>query len=231
MLAAKQALSLPTIKSITWNPFQDICLVAWYKYRTGLNITPVIDPKVLGWEDSSQYDHLMEQLSVSNQPTFNGGDITFESAGPEYLTTGVQISLTDDFSIGLSISTITTNGAFLADVTTGGELFKYNGASRITTQIGGVGAHLDLDSGTFGDDYIIITRASDVLNLWVNGVQQTGTTPTLVGTALIDVIGARYSGGGPLNAFDGFIREILIFECSDHGLTDKINDRLSHLTP
>ena len=231
MLASKHALSLPTIKSITWNPFSETCLMAWYKYRTGLNITPVVDPKVIGWEDSSQYDHLMEQPTVLNQPTYNSGEITFDSSSPDYLSTNLQIELDADFLIGLSIDTDTTNGAFLADITTGGELFKYATSERITVQIGSSAVNLDLDSGTFSDDVIIITRTSGVLNLWVNNVLQTGTTPTLTGTALIDVIGARLSGGGGGgNGFDGVIREIQIYDCANVKLVQKVYDSLKHLT-
>ena len=229
MLASKQALSLPTIKSITWNPITENCLQAWYKYQTGLNISPVLDPLVTGWEDSSQYDHLMEQPTTLNQPTYNNGEITFVGSRPDYLSTALQISLTADFTIGLSIHTDTTNGAFLADVTTGGELFKYNSVERIVVQIGGVAANLDLDSGTFGNDTIIITRTSGVLNLWFNNVLQTGTTPTLTGTALIDVIGARASGGGAGNGFDGVIREVQIYDCADPTLVKKVYNSLKHL--
>ena len=231
MLASKHALSLPTIKSITWNPFSETCLMAWYKYRTGLNISPVIDPKVIGWEDSSQYDHLMEQSTVLNQPTYNNGEITFVSSRPDYLSTNLQIELPSDFLIGLNINTDTENGAFLADVTTSNELFKYNGAERIAVQIAGSAANLDLDAGpSFGDNIIIITRISGVLNLWVDNVLQTGSTPTLTGTALIDAIGARYGGSGTGNGFDGVIREIQIYDCADVKLVKKVYDSLKRVT-
>tara|TARA_R110000824_G_scaffold329798_1_gene516516 strand:+ start:66 stop:767 length:702 start_codon:yes stop_codon:yes gene_type:complete len=233
MLASKHALSLPTIKSISWNPFSEPCMYAWYKYRTGLNITPVIDPKVLGWEDSSPNDHLMEQTTVLNQPTYNSGEITFVSGRPDYLSTNLQIELPSNFLIGISIDTQTTNGTIIGDITTSGELFKYSSSSKITVQIGGSITHLELDAGTFSDNTIIITRdGSNVLNLWVDNVLQTGTTPTLTGTALIDVIGARFSsGGGVVNGFDGVIREIQIYDCSDVKLVEKVYLSLKHLTP
>jgi len=229
MLALKQALSLPTIKNVEWSPIDEVCLEAWYKFKAGVTLSPAVDPKVEGWLDSSTNSHFMEQLTVVEQPTYNEGQMTFLSSGPEYLSTTSQISLTGDFSIGLSIKTLTTNGAFLADVTTSNELFKYSAADKIQVKIAGTSSLLELDSGTFGDDTIIITRASNVVTLWSNGVAQTGTTPTISGTALIDAIGARWGSGGTGNAFDGVIREVQIYSCSNERLTEQIYDSLKHL--
>lgn len=230
MLQQRLGLSLPTIKKLgSWSPIDEPCLTAWYKFRTGVTITPVVDPKVQGWLDSSTNSHYMEQLTVVEQPTYNAGQITFVSSGPEYLSTSSQISLTGDFSIGLSINTNTINGAFLADVTSSNELFKYSAADKIQVKIAGTSSNLELDSGTFSDNTIIITRRSNVLTLWKDGVEQTGTTPTISGTALIDAIGARWGSGGTGNAFDGVIREVQIYSCSNELLTEQIHDSLKHL--
>ena len=64
------------------------------------------------------------------------------------------------------------------------------------------------------------------MTLWKNGVAQTGTTPTLAGTALVDAIGIRRTD---INAFEGTIKEIQIYSSSSADLTANINDRLAGL--
>ena len=229
MLALKQALSLVSTPKLggAWSPADETTLVAWYQHRVGVTLN---GSDVSQWDDSSTNGHDMAQATASEQPAYNviTGVLTFVSANLENLqTSGTQISLEDDFTIGLRINTSTTNGSFLADNTSAGELFKYQSSSRISVKIAGsLTTNLDLDSGTFGDDYIIITRSSDVLTLWRNGVAQTGTTPTLAGTCLIDVIGLRRTD---INGFDGTISEIQIYSSSSAGLAANVNDRLSTL--
>jgi hypothetical protein len=231
MLALKQALSLPSLRSLAWSPLVESSLVAWYKNRTGITTTVSLSPIVTEWADSSLNSYDMVQATESESPVYtpSSGSLTFLSANDTNLQTASQISLTGDFSIGLRINTETTNGAFLADNTSANEFFKYSGISndRIAFKIAGSAAtNLDLDSGTFGDDYLIITRLSNVFTLWKNGVAQTGTTPTVAGTSLIDVIGLRRID---TNGFDGTIKEIQIYSSSSAKLTTRINTRLKTL--
>tara|TARA_R110000824_G_scaffold401_1_gene2867 strand:+ start:979 stop:1659 length:681 start_codon:yes stop_codon:yes gene_type:complete len=226
MLALKLGLSLvSTPKLGGWSPDDETSLVAWYQNAVGITLN---GSDVSQWSDSSTNSYDMVQATATEQPAYSGGVLTFVSADKNNLqTSGTQISLTADFTVGLRINTSTTNGTFLADNTSAGELFKYNSASKITTKIAGSGnTDLDLDSGTFGDDYLVITRVSNVLTLWKNGVAQTGTTPTLAGTALVDAIGIRRTD---INAFEGTIKEIQIYSSSSADLTANINDRLSTL--
>ena len=225
MLALKLGLSLVSTRKLGgWSPDDETSLVAWYQNRVGITLN---GSDVSAWADSSSNSYDMVQATDTEQPAYSAGVLTFVSADKNNLQTAGQISLTGDFTLGLRINTSTTNGTFLADNTSAGELFKYNSASKITTKIAGSGnTDLDLDSGTFGDDYIIITRLSSVLTLWKNGVAQTGTTPTLAGTSLIDTIGIRKVD---INAFDGTIKEIQIYSSSSADLTANINDRLSTL--
>ena len=204
--------------------------MAWYQNRTGLTLVGGgLEPPVSAWADSSGNGYDMVQATLSEQPVYevSTGELSFISANIQNLqTSGTQISLTGDFTIGLKITTSTTNGAFLADNTTANEYFKYSSASRISFKIAGsTSKNLDLDSGVFGDDYIVITRVSDVLTLWKNGIAQTGTV-TLAGTSLIDVIGLRRDDG---NAFEGQIAEIQIYSSSEERLTIKVNERLKSL--
>jgi hypothetical protein len=226
MLKLGLSLSLSSLRPMgVWSPDDETSLVAWYQNAVGITLN---GSDVSQWDDSATaglYD--MVQATATEQPAYSGGVLTFVSADKNNLQTAGQISLTGDFTVGIRINTSTTNGTFLADNTSAGELFKYNSASKITTKIAGSGnTDLDLDSGTFGDDYLVITRVSNVLTLWKNGVAQTGTTPTLAGTALVDAIGIRRTD---INGFDGTIKEIQIYSSSSADLTANINDRLSTL--
>ena len=228
MLALKLGLSLVSTPVLGgWSPDDETSLVAWYQNQVGISLN---GSDVSAWADSTpagSYD--MVQATAGEQPAYSGGTLTFVSADDNNLQTAGQISLTADFTLGLRINTSTTNGAFLADNTSANEFFKYSGATsnRIAFKIAGSGStNLDLDSGTFGDDYLVITRVSNVLTLWKNGVAQTGTTPTVAGTSLIDVIGLRRID---TNGFDGTIKEIQIYSSSSTDLTANINDRLSTL--
>jgi hypothetical protein len=226
VLALKLGLSLVSTPILGgWSPDDEASLVAWYQNQVGITLN---GSDVSQWDDSSSNGYDMVQATATEQPAYSGGVLTFVSADKNNLqTSGTQISLTADFTVGLRINTSTTNGTFLADNTSAGELFKYNSASKITTKIAGSGnTDLDLDSGTFGDDYLVITRVSSVLTLWKNGVAQTGTTPTLAGTALVDAIGIRRTD---TNAFEGTIKEIQIYSSSSADLTANINDRLAGL--
>jgi hypothetical protein len=225
MLALKQALSLVSTPILGgWSPDDETSLVAWYQNAVGITLN---GSDVSAWADSSSNSYDMVQATAGEQPAYSGGVLTFVSADKNNLQTAGQISLTADFTLGLRINTSTTNGSFLADNTTANEFFKYSSTTRILFKIAASSSTaLDLDSGTFGDDYLVITRVSNVLTLWKNGVAQTGTTPTVAGTSLIDVIGLRRVD---LNAFDGTIKEIQIYSSSSADLTANINDRLSTL--
>ena len=227
MLALKLGLSLVSTPILGgWSPDDETSLVAWYQNRVGITLN---GSDVSAWADSSSNSYDMLQATDTEQPAYSGGVLTFVSANDENLQSAGQISLTADFTLGLRINTSTTNGSFLADNTSANEFFKYSGVTndRIALKIAGSSAtNLDLDSGTFGDDYIVITRLSDVLTLYKNGVAQTGTTPTVAGTSLIDVIGLRRTD---TNGFDGTIKEIQIYSSSSADLTANINDRLSTL--
>tara|TARA_R110000824_G_scaffold3002_1_gene13863 strand:+ start:196 stop:879 length:684 start_codon:yes stop_codon:yes gene_type:complete len=227
MLALKLGLSLVSTRKLGgWSPDDETSLVAWYQNAVGITLN---GSDVSQWDDSATaglYD--MVQATATEQPAYSAGVLTFVSANLENLQTTGQISLTGDFTLGLKIyPSVISAGTFLGDNTTGGELFKYTSGTRISVKIDASSATaLDLDSGTFGDDYIVITRASNVLTLWHNGVAQTGTTPTLAGTTDIDAISIRRTNQ---DHFDGTIEEIQIYNSSSADLTANINDRLSTL--
>ena len=225
MLSLKQGLSLSSKKALGgWTPTDESSLEAWYKNAVGITLN---GSDVQTWADSSANSYDMIQDTATEQPAYSGGILTFVSADKNSLQLAGQISLTGDFTLGFRINTSTTNGSFIGDNTSTNEYFKYSSASRVSFKVAGSSpTNLDLDSGTFGDDYLVITRASDIFTLWNNGVAQTVTTPTVAGTCLIDVIGLRRTD---LNGFDGTIKEIQIYSSSSADLTDNINKRLETL--
>tara|TARA_R110002124_G_C8932724_1_gene512150 strand:+ start:1495 stop:2193 length:699 start_codon:yes stop_codon:yes gene_type:complete len=225
MLQQRLGLSLPSLKKLgSWSPSDETSLVAWYQNRVGITTVGAL-LAVSEWADSSGNGYNMVQADATERPTYDlsSGALTFVSSSQSNIQTASQISLTADFTLGLRIDTSTTNGAFLADNTSSNEFFKYSGASndRIALKIAGsASTNLDLDSGTFGDDHILITRVSNVITLWQNSVEQTGTTPTVTGTSLIDTIGIRRID---TNGFDGTIKEVQIYSTSNVDLTARVN--------
>ena len=229
MLALKNDLSLVSLKRLAWVPNDESSLVAWYKNRTGITTAGSgLAPPVSQWADSSLTDlHDMVQSTSLNQPVYDasGGKLTFDNSKPSYLQTTSQISLTGDFTIGIRLDTDTDNGTILGDNTASGEFIKFSTVSQIRIKIDGSYQNITLDSGTFGDNSIIITRASNVLTLYVEGIAQS-TTPTLAGTADIDAIGIREAS---VNGYSGTISEIQIYSSASADLTTHINDRLVSL--
>jgi hypothetical protein len=225
MLALKQALSLVSTPLPKWSPLDETSLVAWY--RKGSEIT-LVGSDVSKWADSSSNSHDMVQADEDERPAYSAGALTFVNADKTNLQTTSQISLSGDFTIGIRLYPTSFNNVVIADNTTINEFFKITTSSQIRVRMdsGSNQANLDLDSGTFGDDYLILTRVSNVLTLWKNGVAQTGTTPTLSGTSDIDAIGVRRTD---LNGYEGTIIEIQIYSGSSAALTANINDRLSTL--
>lgn len=226
MLCQRLGLSLPTLKRLGgWSPIDEDTLEAWYQNAVGITLN---GSDVSQWADSSTNSYDMVQATASEQPAYSSGVLTFVPTDTNNLQTTGQISLSSDFTIGIKLTPSAFNNVVLADNTTVHEFFKITNSSQLRIRMDSSGnqANLDLDSGTFGDDYLVITRVSNVLTLWQNGVVQTGTTPTLSGTSDIDAIGVRRTD---LNAYAGDIKEIQIYSTSSAALTANVNDRLSTL--
>ena len=224
MLAQRLGLSINSTRPLgKWSPDDETSLEAWYQNQVGITLN---GSDVSAWADSSTNGYDMVQATASEQPAYSGGVLTFVSANDEHLQTTGQISLSGNFTIGVIFNpSISAPGTLLGDNTTSNEFFKYTSTTNLRLKIDGTIGNLPLDSGTFGDDYIVITRVSNVLTLWKNGVAQS-TTPTLTGTADIDAIGVRNSDQDFL---DGTVEEIQIYSSSSADLTSNVNDRLSTL--
>ena len=200
-------------------------LEAWYRKDTLVTLSG--SNGVTFWGDSSDGGYEMVQATVSEQPAYSSGVLTFDPLNTQNLQTTGQITLAGTFTIGFKANPTTYSGTVVADNTTSGEFIRYNGTSKIRVQIdAGSAVDLDLDSGSWGDDYIVITRdSSNLLTFYVNGVLQ-ADSGTLAGTSDIDTIGVRRVDQSP---FDGTMEEIQIYSATSTALINHINTRLASL--
>jgi hypothetical protein len=224
MLAFRQSLSLVSLKNLGgWSPTQESSLVAWYQNKEGitLNGTDVSD-----WRDSSANSHDMVQATESRQPAYDSGILTFVAADSQFLQTTSQISLDTEFTIGMRIRPAAFSNVILGDNTSANEFFKFTASTNLRIKIDGFTINLDLDSGTFGDDYLVITRDSaNLITLYQNGTAQE-TTATLGGACDVDAIGVRATN---LNTYEGDVKEIQIYDSASSALTANVNNRLSNI--
>jgi hypothetical protein len=224
MLALKLGLSLVTTRPMgKWSPDDEASLEAWYQNAVGIGLN---GSDVSKWADSSPNGLNMEQGTATEQPAYSNGVLTFVAADTNNLQTVGQITLTGAFTLAFKAQPTSTNIVILADNTSSNEFIKYSTTSRIIVKIGGSTKNMNLDSGTFGDDYIVLTRdGSNLMTLYKNGVAQSGTQ-TLAGSCLIDNIGVRATDTNP---YEGTIEEIQIYSSSSADLTANVNNRLSTL--
>tara|TARA_R110002012_G_scaffold195522_1_gene363754 strand:- start:656 stop:1333 length:678 start_codon:yes stop_codon:yes gene_type:complete len=225
MLALKLGMSL-TSSGIQgeWSPDDESSLEAWYKKNALISLN---GSDVSQWGDSSVNGIDMVQATVSEQPAFSGGVLTFDPSATQNLQSTGQISLEGDFTIGAKIHVKAGGVVLLGDNTSTGEFIRFSSTSQFRVRIDNTTAvNIDKDSGTWIEDaYMVLTRTSDVLKLYWKGVAQ-ADTETLSGTADIDAIGVRRTD---LNPYDGDISEIQIFSSSSVSLVNNLNDYLSTL--
>ena len=225
MLALKQGLSLVSTRALGgWQPSDETGLEAWYKFQTGITLN---GSDVSAWADSSENSFNMVQATASEQPDYNSGAIEFAPADTHNLGSASDITLSGAFTIGIKLNIAAAGGVIIGDNTETGEFFRLHSTSILRIKIDNATADVELDSGTWGDGYMVVTRnASNKITLWWNGVQQTTATPTQSGTANIDTIGVRKTD---INPYDGTISEIQIFDTESTALTDNVNTYLSNL--
>ena len=226
MLALKQGLSLVSTRALGgWQPSDETGLEAWYKFQTGISLN---GSDVARWVDSSGNEFDMEQATATEQPAYNSGAIEFTPADTHNLGTASDITLSGAFTIGMKINVQSGLGVPLASNAAIGEFFRFTATNQLRVRIDNTTAvNLELDSGVWGDGYMVVTRDGDnVITLWWNGVQQTTATPTLSGTANIDTIGVRKPD---LNPYDGTISEIQIFDTESSAITANVNTYLSNI--
>ena len=225
MLSLSQKLSLNRIRPQGgWTPGSDN-VVAWYKMATGIVLN---GSDVSEWRDSSGNGYTMKQSDTAQQPAYSAGVLTFDPTGNECLELdGTQIQLAGDFTIGIRFNVSATTGTLLADQTETGEFLRFQASNKIRVKIDGTAPlDLTLNSGNFsGEQYMVLTRSSGTVNMWVDGVQQT-SSGTKTGTADIDAIGIRKTDASP---YDGTMREIQIYSSTSAALTANVNTWLAAL--
>jgi len=223
MLSLKQSLSLNTIRPLGgWQPSDETGLEAWYKNQTGITLNGT---DVSAWADSSSNSFDMVQDTASEQPAYNSGDIEFTPVHTHNLGAASDITLSGAFTIGIRLNIAAIGGIIIGDNTATGEFFKLFSSTVLRIKIDNLTANVELDGGSWGNGYMIVTRnSSNVITLWWKGVQQTTATPTLSGTANIDTIGVRRED---LNPYDGTISEIQIYDTESTALTTNVNNYLS----
>jgi len=226
MLKLGLGLSLSNIKNMgSWKPTDETSLVAWYQNKVGITLN---GSDVSEWADSSSNSHDMVQATATEQPAYDAstGNLNFVAADTNNLQTTSQISLSGAFTIGIKFNPDIVNTVLLADNTAANEFIKYTSTTRINIKMDGTNVSLDLDSGTIGDGYILLTRdSSNLITLFHNGVAQSGTQ-TLAGTSDIDAIGVRKTD---INAYDGDISEIQIYNDTSTSLTSYVRDYFGNI--
>jgi hypothetical protein len=226
MLSLRQSLSLNTIKTSgsSWNPSDETGLEAWYKFQTGITLTAF---GVSDWDDSSSNTFNLRQPTLLEQPAYNSGNIDFDASASQSLQSASDITLSGAFTIGIRLFPSADNVVVLGDNTINNEFFKIMSSTVLRVKTDGTHIEITLDSGTFlADNYLVITRnSSDLITLYLNGVAQSDTE-TLAGTVNIDTIGVRKTD---LNAYDGTISEVQIYDTESTALASNVNTYLSNL--
>ena len=222
MLKLGLDLSLSSLRPQgVWSPDDESSLEAWYQNAVGITLN---GSNVSQWADSSTNSYDMVQATATEQPAYSAGVLTFVSADTNNLQTSGQISLSGAFTIGIKMHPSSFNNVVIADNTTSNEFIKITANNKIRIKTDGSVSDFTLDSGTFGDDYIVFTRdGSNLVTLYKNGVAQSDTE-TRAGTVDIDCIGVRATDA---NAYAGTIEEIQIYSSTSAALTANVNDRLS----
>ena len=209
-----------------WTPASEgTDLVAWYKNKEGITLN---GSDVSAWADSSTFSHDMVQATASEQPAYNAstGALTFDKTAAQNLQTTSQISISGDFTVGVRLDSSAINVIVLGDNTINNEFFKIKDSTTLRFKTDGTQVDITVNDGDLtADNYLVVTRASNLVSLYVNGTLQTDTE-ILAGTVDIDAIGVRNPDTNP---YGGIIQEVQIYDSTSAELTANINTYLSTL--
>lgn len=217
MLSLKLGLSLSTLRPQgVWAPDDEASLEAWYKKGVGITLN---GSDVSIWSDSSSNSNDMRQSDTTEQPAYSSGVLTFDGTGENLQTSG-QVSLSGDFTVGIKLTPTTPFGTVLGDNTATGEWMRIINSDTLRIKIDNAPVvDLALDSGSWAEGTIVLTRNSNTISMWYKGVLQ-ADTEILSGTADIDAIGVRKTD---LNPFNGTIEEVQIYSSYSTDLTANVN--------
>lgn len=228
MLGLKQSLSLSSNRALGgWTPDNEgTDLVAWYKNKEGIVLE---GSDVSRWTDSSNNDHNMAQATEEKQPAYNAstGALTFDATASQSLQTDTQLSIPNEFTIGVRLNPSSVNIVVLGDNTQPAEFLKIMTSTTLRVSTDGSLVDITVNDGDLtADNYLVVTRnSSNLVSLYINGTLQTDTE-TLAGTVDIDAIGVRRINNNP---YDGIIKEVQIYRTTSLALTNNVNNYLSNL--
>lgn len=183
------------------------------------------------WKDSSGNSRDFVQSADAQMPRWTGYGYNFDG-GNENLTqvgTADAITLEDDFTIGFAIKVAEADVANLvtiADASSANDFIRLKNTEQIEVKADGQLRTVDLNAGLPNGDPvgIVITRTSDSMRLYVDGVAQTDTAVFSSGKALdIDTVGCRNS---QINDFIGDIGQIIIYSCAEMATVNAVIDTI-----
>jgi len=222
MLSLKQGLNLSSIKTLGgWSPDDEASLEAWYQNAVGITLN---GSDVSQWADSSSNGIDMIQSTASAQPAYSGGVLTFDGTDDNLASS--QIGLTGACTIAIRGDFSNASGdTILGDDDATNAFLKIQSTTVLRIRVSAGLINFTLSSGTFGDDYLVITRdGSDNVNAYRNGVS-ISAAQSRSGSIRIDNLGTNTGG----TFFNGTIKEVQLYSSTSADLTANINSRLSKL--
>tara|TARA_R100000963_G_C4605087_1_gene77440 strand:- start:23 stop:691 length:669 start_codon:yes stop_codon:yes gene_type:complete len=222
MLSLKQGLSLDSIRvQGAWSPDDETSLEAWYQNAVGITLN---GSDVSQWSDSSTNSHDMIQGTAAAQPAYSAGVLTFDGTDDNLASS--QINLTGACTIAIRGDfTGVTNRTILGDDDASNAFLKLQSTTVLRIRVAAGLINFTLSSGTFGDDYLVITRdGSNNVNAYRNGVS-ISAEQSRSGSIRIDNLGTNTGG----TFFNGTMKEVQIYSSTSADLTANINSRLASL--
>ena len=199
-----------------------------FGHHTLVNTSGSLPQNINSWSDVSGAGRNFTQSAEALQPQWNGNGYTFSGVDQQLGATGDAITPMDDFTIGFAVKTTSdlTNGVLIADNTSNQDFIRITNQEQIDIKADNQLRQFTLD-GTLPDETpysVVITRASNVVRIYIDGTIQSGTA-TFSATKVLDLntIGVRNSN---LNDFAGTLGEVIIYSCSDSQIVNAMISRL-----
>ena len=220
----------------SWAPSDELKLVAWYQYQTGIT---TIGPEVSQWDNSVPITnpnfglyHLTQTGTSAPQtrPDYLvSGVISFNGLGDCLNVTG-SINLTGDFTIGFKIKNAATNVCIYGSTSFYGEFLRFSNNTNIKVIIDSA---ITLDFPILNNlnllAYYTLSRQGNDYYLTQNGgglISPNTPPPTPPLIVNIDAIGVRKINN---NFYKGEMSEIQIYKSSNQTLINNVNTRLASL--
>lgn len=234
MRVLKLALGLvSTAPTIPWSPNDESSLMAWWK--KGIGVAYDGGYAISSWQDSSDVGgtaYELQQGTALEKPHYTAtgtdkGTVTFDPDESQNFDIVPQMVIAESFTIGFRLNVVAVGGCLLADNDEVGEFMRLTGARELRVKLAnGAAMNFELDTEEWGDGVLILTRdeAGDI-NLWWDGVRQV-VYHNNGDEVRVDNLGVRKLDTNP---FDGWIREVQIYDDENDILTEHIYESLKNL--